>query len=117
MYSKVILSHPIFFGERVRWYFGKVVVILNVIPTVSCSAERSFSVLRRPKTSLKSTLGQDCLSHLALLCIGRAYITRLDIEIVIDEFSSKKGRSKFFSQPILRPKNIGDLNVIKKVNK
>ena len=53
------------------------IFILSVIPTVSCSAERSFSVLRRPKANLKSTMGQDCLSHLALLYIERAYINRL----------------------------------------
>ena len=68
------------------------------------------------KTNLKSTIGQDCLSHLAILCIERAYVNRLDLEKVIDEFSSKKGRSKFFFQLIFRQKNIGDLNIIKKVN-
>ena len=105
-----------FFGERACWKFGKVSVIFSVISTVSYSAERSFSVLRRPKTNLKSTMGQDCFSHLAILCIERAYVNRLDIVEVTDEFSPKKGRSKFFFQPIFRPKNIGDLYIVKKVN-
>ena len=116
MYSKVVLPHPIFFGERARWKFGKVAVIFSVISTVSYSAERSFSVLRRPKTNLKSTMGQNCFSHLAILCIERAYVNRLDIVKVTDEFSPKKGRSKFFFQLIFRPKNIGDLYIVKKVN-
>ena len=30
-------------------------------------------------------MGQDCLSHLE-----RVYVDRLDVEIVIDDFSSKK---------------------------
>ena len=116
MYSKVILSHPNFFGERARWKFGKVAVIFSVISTVSYSAERSFSLLRRQKTNLKSTMGQDCFSHLAILCIERAYVNRPDIVKVTDEFSPKKGRSKFFFQSIFRPKNIGDLYIVKKVN-
>ena len=33
--------------------FGKVVFILNVTPTVSCSAEWSLSILQRPKTEQK----------------------------------------------------------------
>ena len=55
-----------------RCNFGEVVVILSVAPTVSCSVEQSFSVLRRPKRNLRSIVGQDRLCHLALLCIERA---------------------------------------------
>ncbi|KAG7157188.1 putative hAT family C-terminal dimerization region-containing protein 24 [Homarus americanus] len=35
------------------------------------SCERSFSVLRRLHTSLRSTLGQDRLNHLAFLSIEK----------------------------------------------
>ena len=91
MYPKVVLSHPIFFGEKGCCNFGKVFVILSVAPTISCSAEQSFSVLRRPKTNLRSITGQDRHSHLALLCIERAYVNRVDF------------------QPIFRPKNVSDL--------
>ena len=38
--------------------FSKMVHILAVIPATSCSAERSFSALRRLKTYLRSTMGQ-----------------------------------------------------------
>ena len=37
--------------------FSKVVHILAVIPATSCSAERSFSALRRLETYLRSTMG------------------------------------------------------------
>ena len=100
---KVILSHPISFGERTLQNVGKVVIILSVLPTFYCSVERSFCVLRIPKTNLKSILVQNYLIHLALLCIERTYVNRLDIEKVIDEFSSEKGRSKFIFQPMFRP--------------
>ena len=59
---------------------------------------------------------RNCFSHLAILCIERAYVNRLDIVKVTHEFSPKKGRSKFFFQPIFRPKNIGYLYIVKKVN-
>ena len=39
---------------------------------------------------------ENCLSHLALLRIERAYSNRVDAEKVIDEFESRKGRFKFF---------------------
>ena len=51
----------------------------------------------------------DRLSHLALLYIEYAYVNRVDIEKVIDGFSSEKVRSKFFFQPIFIPNNVIDL--------
>ena len=77
-------------------HFAKVVRIFNVIPATSCAAERSFSALRRLKTYIRSTMGQDRLSHLALLSIERAYSNKIDMDKVIDEFASRKGRGKFF---------------------
>ena len=38
----------------------------------------------------RTTMGQDRLSHLSLLCIEHDYVNRVDIEKVIDGFSSKK---------------------------
>ena len=38
--------------------FSNVVHLLAVIPATSCSAERSFSALRRLKTYIRSTMGQ-----------------------------------------------------------
>ena len=105
-----------FFWRKSPLDFRKAVVIFSVIPTVSYSPEQSFSALWRPKTNVKSIVGQDCLSHMAVLRIERTFANRLDTEKVADEFSSKNARSKFFFQPIFRPKNISDLNIAKKVN-
>ena len=52
-----------FFGDKARCNFENVAVILSVPPTVFCSAEQSFSTLQRPKTKLRSIMGQDLLSH------------------------------------------------------
>ena len=76
MYPKIILFHPIFFGEGTRLNFGEIVAILSATPTISCSAERLFSVLRRTKTNLRSRMGLDHLSHLALLCIEHGYVNK-----------------------------------------
>lgn len=77
-----------------RWNFGENVVIFRVTPTVSSSAEQSLSVLRRPKTNLRSTKAGNRRGHLALLRIKYAYLNRGDIEKITDQFSSEKGRSK-----------------------
>ena len=47
--------------------FSKVVHIFAVIPATSrCSAELSFSALRRMKIYLRSTMGQQRVSNIAL---------------------------------------------------
>ena len=82
MDPKVILSHPIFFGNRAGCNLGNNVVILSVTPTVSCSDEQSFSILRRPKTNLRSIMEQYLLSHLTLL---RTHVNRVDFRPIIDQ--------------------------------
>ena len=75
--------------------FAQVVKILCAIPATSCSAERSFSALRRIKTYLRSTMGQDRLNHLALINIERSYanaVIETDISRIIDAFASRKNR-------------------------
>ena len=81
--------------------FSKVVSILAVIPAKSCSAERSFSGLRRLKTYLCSTMGQSRLNSLAIISIERAYgnIYRViadSIDKIIDTFGQRHGRRSYF---------------------
>ena len=57
--------------------FSKLASILAVVPATSCSAERSFSGIRRLKTYLRSTMGQSRLNSLAIICIERAYGIRV----------------------------------------
>ncbi len=60
---------------------------MGTLPVTSCECERSISMLKLIKTSLRSSMGQDLLNGLAMLYYHR------DIEItsedVVDEFSSK----------------------------
>ena len=54
--------------------FSKVVHIIAAISVTSrCSAERSFSALRRMKTYLRSTMGQQRVSNIALTNIEKPY--------------------------------------------
>ena len=52
----------------------KMLIRIMVLPVTSCEAERFFSVLRRIKTYLHSTMKQDRLSGLALLNIHQEYL-------------------------------------------
>ncbi len=60
---------------------------MGTLPVTSCERERSISMLKLIKTSLRSSMGQDRLNGLAMLYY------HCDIEItseeVVDEFSSK----------------------------
>ena len=79
--------------------FAKALKILAVIPATSCSAERSFSSLRRLKTYLRNSMGQERLSSLALLHIEREYINKVlneDMTKMIDVFGQRSGRNKYF---------------------
>ena len=49
--------------------FSNVVHILAVIPTTSRSAEGSFSAFRRLTTYLRSTIGQQRVSNIALITL------------------------------------------------
>ena len=79
--------------------FSNVVHILAVIPATSCSAERSFSTLRRLKTYLRSTMGQQRVSNIALINIERAYansVVNNDMDRIIDIFGRRNGRDSYF---------------------
>ena len=78
---------------------SKVLQILSVVPATSCSTERSFSSLRRLKTYLRSTMGQERLSNLALLHIEREYVNKViieDMEDIINTFGERNGRQTLF---------------------
>ena len=79
--------------------FAKALKILAMIPATSCSAERSFSSLRRLKTYLRNSMGQERLSSLALLHIEREYVNKVlkeDMTKMIDVFGQRSGRNKYF---------------------
>ena len=79
--------------------FSKVVHIIALISATSCSAERSFSVLHRLKTYLRSTMGQQRVRNIALINIERGYansVVNNDKDRIIDIFGRRNGRDSYF---------------------
>ena len=64
--------------------------ILATIPVTTCECERCISALRRQKTYLRSTLGQDRLNGLAAMLIHRDM--EIDFEKVITRFANMHPR-------------------------
>lgn len=60
------------------------------IPVTTASAERSFSTLKRIKTYLRNTTGENRLNGLASLNIHRE--VQVNLEETIDRFDAKKTR-------------------------
>ena len=56
------------------------------------SCEWSFSKLKMIKPYLRSTMSDDRLSALSILCIERGYVRQLDFEDIVADFSSAKAR-------------------------
>ena len=73
-----------------------ILCIMLKMPVTSATAERSFSVLRRLKTYVRSTMNNDRLSSLALMHIHRNFSVYLDK--VIEKFVSDKKRKTDFGQ-------------------
>ena len=73
--------------------FPNVSILLRLIctlPVTSCECERSISVLRRLKTYLRTTMGQERLTGLALMHVH--YATEIDLDEVINIFARQHPR-------------------------
>ena len=64
--------------------------LFGTIPVSNATAERSFSALKRLKTYLRSTMGEERLTGLALLNVNKS--TEVDPDDVIELYASKKDR-------------------------
>ena len=59
------------------------------------SAERSFSKLKLLKNYLRSSMSQERLNGLAILCIEKNILKRIDFETVIHDFASSSKKPFF----------------------
>ena len=69
--------------------------LICTLPVTSCECERSISVLRRLKTYLRSSMGQERLSGLALMHIH--YGMEFDLDEIINIFARKRPRRMVLS--------------------
>ena len=77
--------------------FPNVIVALRIyltLPSSNAGGERSFSCLKRVKNYLRSTLSQDKVDSLALLCIEAKLSRSLSFDSVIHQFATAKARKK-----------------------
>ncbi|KAL7583920.1 uncharacterized protein LOC111918056 [Lactuca sativa] len=72
--------------EKERWR------ILLTIPVTVASAERNFSKLKLLKNYLRSSMSQERLNGLAMLCIEKDLLDNIELDSIIDDFASKKAR-------------------------
>lgn len=70
----------------------KILQIAVTIPIGTASNERAFSVLRRLKTYLSNTMGQERLSSSAIISIEKPLAIKLCKNCVIDKFADIKNR-------------------------
>ena len=73
-------------------------LILITLPTTTCIVERSFSTLRRVKTSLRSTMSNERLSGLCMLSMHREKICSRKSEFmeqIVNKFGSERRQLQF----------------------
>ncbi|KAJ6826797.1 zinc finger MYM-type protein 1-like [Iris pallida] len=69
---------------------------LLTLPVTVASAERSFSKLKLLKSYLRTTMTQDRLNGLAIMCIEKDMLETIEYADIIDEFASQNSRRKHF---------------------
>jgi hypothetical protein len=66
--------------------------ILFTVPVTVASAERSFSKLKLLKNYLRSSMSQERLNGLAILCIEKNKLDEINTDAIIDDFASRSVR-------------------------
>ena len=64
--------------------------LLIVVPATNAESERGFSTMRRIKNYLRSTMGDNRLDNLMVLCIHKESLDQIDMVKVLNEFVAKK---------------------------
>ena len=66
--------------------------IACTIPVTTAETERSFSCMKRIKTYLRSTMGDDRLGDLATLSINRERTAKIEMDEIVDIFDRSGNR-------------------------
>lgn len=65
---------------------AKLFCLALTIPVTTCTAERSFSALRRLKTYIRSTMTQERLNHIAVLHVHKSLCAELNLDAIANDF-------------------------------
>ena len=91
--------YQIIVKDRVMQVFPNVETTLRMflsLMVTNCSGERSFSQLKRIKNELRTTMTQEKLQTLSILCIENDKLRSTSFEDIIQDFSFAKSRKKMF---------------------
>ena len=72
--------------------------LILVMPATNSTSERSFSALRRVKTYLRSTMGQQRLNDLLLLHVHKEITDSLNLKEVVNNFVNNGHRLQVFGK-------------------
>lgn len=89
--------YDIIINDGIKSAFPNVEVVLRMFLTLmvtNCSGERSFSQLKRIKNELRSTMNQDRLSSLSLLCIECEQMRKINFDDLIVDYAMQKSRKQ-----------------------
>ena len=87
------------FNDHVQSVFPNVEAILRMFLSMmiaNCSGERSFSQLKRIKNEFRTTMTQDKLCSISLMCIESDKLRSLSFDDIISDFALAKARKKVF---------------------
>jgi len=89
--------HKTLITSSLETSFPNIEIILRIIctlPSSNASGERSFSVLKRVKNYLRSSLIHEKMSNLSILCIESDLVKNMKWEELIHQFATMKSRKK-----------------------
>ncbi|KAJ8398103.1 hypothetical protein AAFF_G00431800 [Aldrovandia affinis] len=78
---------PVAFSEVLKLFR-----IVATLPVSTASSERFFSVLKRVKTYLRTTMGDVRLTHLILMAVEQKLVKSLNMDDLVDDFAKMKPR-------------------------
>ena len=87
-----------------RFLFSEVIKLIKTIliaPATNTISERSFSTLKRVKTSIRSTVTDSRLNELLLIHIYKEELDEIDIKLITNEFIKGVQNCYFWAVSIL----------------
>lgn len=85
------------YENELKIVYPNVDIVLRIFvstPATNCSAERSFSCLKRIKNYQRSIMSHQRLNALAILCIENQITAEIEYEDIIKTFAEQKSRRK-----------------------
>ena len=69
--------------------------ILFTVAVTVASAERTFSYLNLLRNYMRSTMSQEKLNGLTILCLEKKLLDKIDIDTIVTDFASKILKENF----------------------